>query len=146
MLTKINRRGHLQALILVPTRELAVQVTVEINKFAKYTGIRTLSIYGGQNIDIQFDHLRKGVQILVATPGRLIDHVERRSIHLDDVKFLVLDEADRMLDMGFVDHTKFILSCMSKENRQTCLFLSYHAGRCFQTCPRVHGKSPGNKT
>jgi ATP-dependent RNA helicase DeaD len=132
MLTKINRRGHLQALILVPTRELAVQVTVEINKLAKYTGIRTLSIYGGQNIDIQFDHLRKGVQILVATPGRLIDHVKRRSIHLDDVKFLVLDEADRMLDMGFVDDIKFILSCMSKEDRQTCLFSATMPAEVFK--------------
>jgi ATP-dependent RNA helicase DeaD len=122
ILTKIKRRGPIQALVLVPTRELAVQVTAEINKFAKYTGVRTLSIYGGQNIDIQFDHLRKGVQILVATPGRLIDHVKRQSIHLDDVNFVVLDEADRMLDMGFVDDIKFILSCMSKEDRQTNLF------------------------
>jgi len=122
ILTKIKRRGPIQALVLVPTRELAVQVTAEINKFAKYTGVRTLSIYGGQNIDIQFDHLRKGVQILVATPGRLIDHVKRQSIHLDDINFVVLDEADRMLDMGFVDDIKFILSCMSKEDRQTNLF------------------------
>jgi ATP-dependent RNA helicase DeaD len=75
ILTKIKRRGPIQALILVPTRELAVQVTVEIKKFAKYTGIKTLSIYGGQKIGIQFDQLRMGVQILVATPGRLIDHI-----------------------------------------------------------------------
>jgi len=122
LLTKIKRRGPIQALILVPTRELAVQVTVEINKFAKYTGVKTLSIYGGQKIGIQFDQLRMGVQILVATPGRLIDHIERRSLHLDQVKFVVLDEADRMLDMGFVDDIKFILSCMSKKDRQTCLF------------------------
>ena len=122
ILTKIKRRGPIQALILVPTRELAVQVTVEINKFAKYTGVKTLSVYGGQKIDIQFDQLRTGVQILVATPGRLIDHIERRSLHLDQVKFVVLDEADRMLDMGFVDDIKFILSRMSKKDRQTCLF------------------------
>jgi ATP-dependent RNA helicase DeaD len=95
---------------------------VEINKFAKYTGVKTLSIYGGQKIGIQFDQLRMGVQILVATPGRLIDHIKRRSLHLDQVKFVVLDEADRMLDMGFVDDIKFILSCMSKKDRQTCLF------------------------
>jgi ATP-dependent RNA helicase DeaD len=122
ILTKIKRRGPIQALILVPTRELAVQVTVEINKFAKYTGVKTLSIYGGQKIGIQFDQLRTGVQILVATPGRLIDHIERRSLHLDQVKFVVLDEADRMLDMGFIDDIKFILSRMSKKDRQTCLF------------------------
>jgi ATP-dependent RNA helicase DeaD len=120
-LTKIKRRGPIQALILVPTRELAVQVTVEINKFAKYTGIRTVSIYGGQSIGIQHDQLRKGVQILVATPGRLIDHIKQGSIDLENVKFVVLDEADRMLDMGFIDDIKFILFYVNEE-RQTCLF------------------------
>src|ERR671938_940775 len=103
ILTKIKRRGPIQALILVPTRELAVQVTVEINKFAKYTGIRTVSIYGGQSIGIQHDQLRRGVQILVATPGRLIDHIKQGSIDLENVKFVVLDEADRMLDRGSLD-------------------------------------------
>jgi ATP-dependent RNA helicase DeaD len=77
ILSKIKNKGPIQALILVPTRELAMQVTTEINKFAKYTGIRTVSIYGGQSINLQFDHLRRGVQILVATPGRLIDHIKR---------------------------------------------------------------------
>ena len=122
ILTKIKRRGPIQALILVPTRELAVQVTVEINKFAKYTGIRTVSIYGGQSIGIQHDQLRKGVQILVATPGRLIDHIKQGSIDLENVKFVVLDEADIMLDMGFIDDIKFILACTSEKVRQTCLF------------------------
>src|ERR671922_1626225 len=121
ILTKIKRRGPIQALILVPTRELAVQVTVEINKFAKYTGIRTVSIYGGQSIGIQHDQLKKGVQILVATPGRLIDHIKQGSIDLENVKFVVLDEADRMLDMGFIDDIKFILFYVNEE-RQTCLF------------------------
>src|SRR6187551_1277319 len=91
ILTKIRRSGPIQALILVPTRELAVQVTTEINKLAKYTGIRTVSIYGGQSINIQHDQLKKGVQIVVATPGRLIDHVKQGSIRLDDVSFVVLD-------------------------------------------------------
>jgi ATP-dependent RNA helicase DeaD len=106
ILTKIKRRGPVQAVILAPTRELAVQVTAEIEKFAKYTGIRAVSIYGGQSIGIQYNQLRKGVQIVVATPGRLIDHIKRGSISLDEVKFAVLDEADRMLDMGFVDDIK----------------------------------------
>jgi ATP-dependent RNA helicase DeaD len=105
----------------VPTRELAVQVTTEINKFAKYIGIRTVSIYGGQSIGIQHDQLRRGVQIVVATPGRLIDHLKHGSINLDHVKFVVLDEADRMLDMGFIDDIKFILFYVN-EDRQTCLF------------------------
>ena len=118
---KTNRNGPIQALILVPTRELALQVTNEINKFAKYTGIRTVAIYGGQSIGFQYNQLRRGIQIVVATPGRLIDHVKRDSIRLDDVRFVVLDEADRMLDMGFIDDIKFILFYVSEE-RQTCLF------------------------
>ncbi|MFY9798034.1 MAG: DEAD/DEAH box helicase, partial [Candidatus Nitrosopolaris sp.] len=72
---KTNRNGPIQALILVPTRELALQVTNEISKFAKYTGIRTVAIYGGQSIGFQYNQLRRGIQIVVATPGRLIDHV-----------------------------------------------------------------------
>ena len=123
ILTKIktNRNGPIQALILVPTRELALQVTNEINKFAKYTGIKSVAIYGGQSIGLQYNQLKRGIQIVVATPGRLIDHVKQDSIRLDDVKFVVLDEADRMLDMGFIDDIKFILSYV-REDRQTCLF------------------------
>jgi ATP-dependent RNA helicase DeaD len=122
ILTKIKHRGPIQALVLVPTRELAVQVTKEINRFSRYTGIRTASIYGGQNIGIQYDQLRRGVQIIVATPGRLIDFIKQDSINLDNVNFVVLDEADRMLDMGFIDDIKFILFSLEIENRQTCLF------------------------
>ncbi|MDQ6666833.1 MAG: DEAD/DEAH box helicase, partial [Thermoproteota archaeon] len=121
ILTKIKRNGPIQALILVPTRELAVQVTNEISKFVRYTGLRSVSIYGGQSIGLQHDLLRRGVQIVVATPGRLIDHLKRGSIQLDDVRFVVLDEADRMLDMGFVEDIKFILFYVT-EDRQTCLF------------------------
>jgi ATP-dependent RNA helicase DeaD len=121
ILTKIRRRGPLQAVILAPTRELALQVTAEFEKFARYTGIRVVSIYGGQSIGIQYKQLRKGVQIVVATPGRLIDHIKRRSISLKEVRFAVLDEADRMLDMGFVDDIEYILSYM-REDRHTCLF------------------------
>ena len=121
ILMKVKRNGPIQALILVPTRELAMQVTTEINKFAKYTGIRTVSIYGGQSINLQHDQLRRGVQIVVATPGRLIDHVKHGSIQLENVKYVVLDEADRMLDMGFIDDIKFILFYVN-DDRQTCLF------------------------
>ena len=121
ILMKIKRNGPIQALILVPTRELAMQITTEINKFAKYTGIRTVSIYGGQSINLQHDQLRRGVQIVVATPGRLIDHVKHGSIQLENVKYVVLDEADRMLDMGFIDDIKFILFYVN-DDRQTCLF------------------------
>jgi ATP-dependent RNA helicase DeaD len=122
MLKKVKPKGSIQSLVLVPTRELVVQVTKEINRFGRYTGIRTASIYGGQNIGIQYDQLRRGVQIIVATPGRLIDFIKQDSINLDNVNFVVLDEADRMLDMGFIDEIKFILFSLEKENRQTCLF------------------------
>jgi ATP-dependent RNA helicase DeaD len=121
ILQRIKPDGPVQALILAPTRELAVQVTTEINRFAKYIGVKTVAIYGGQSINVQLDRLRHGAQIVVATPGRLIDHIKQGSIILDDVKFVVLDEADRMLDMGFIDDIKFILFYVN-EDRQTCLF------------------------
>jgi ATP-dependent RNA helicase DeaD len=121
ILNNIKRNGPIQALILVPTRELAMQVTNEIRKFSKYVGIRTLAVYGGQSMSLQITQLRKGVQIVVATPGRLIDHVKRGTIQLEAAKFVILDEADRMLDMGFIDDIKFILFYVD-EDRQTCLF------------------------
>ncbi|CAN5596884.1 hypothetical protein BH18THE1_BH18THE1_04090 [soil metagenome] len=121
LISSLKSRGPIQALVLVPTRELAMQVTTEIRKFSKYVGIRSLAVYGGQSIQIQKEQLRRGVQIIVATPGRLIDHLKQGTIQLEDVKFVVLDEADRMLDMGFVDDIKFILFYVN-ERRQTCLF------------------------
>lgn len=121
IISSLKSRGPIQALVLVPTRELAMQVTTEIRKFSKYMGIRSLAVYGGQSISIQKEQLRRGVQIIVATPGRLIDHLKQGTIQLEDVKFVVLDEADRMLDMGFVDDIKFILFYVN-ERRQTCLF------------------------
>lgn len=121
ILQRIKANGSVQALILAPTRELAMQVATEIGRFARYSGIKTVAIYGGQSINLQLDKLRRGAQIVVATPGRLIDHIKQGSIILDDVKFVVLDEADRMLDMGFIDDIKFILFYVN-EDRQTCLF------------------------
>src|SRR2546425_3652822 len=121
ILRRLKRYGPVQVLIVVPTRELAVQITIEINKFAKYSNIKAASIYGGQSINLQLDQLKRGVQIVVATPGRLIDHLKRGTIQLDDVRFVVLDEADRMLDMGFIEDIKFILFYVT-EDRQTCLF------------------------
>lgn len=121
LLSMVKADGPVQALVLVPTRELAVQVTNEIHKLARYTGVKTVAIYGGQSINMQHDKLKRGVQIIVATPGRLIDHIKQGSIILDDVRFLVLDEADRMLDMGFIDDIKFIMFYVN-EDRQTFLF------------------------
>lgn len=122
LLTMIKSNRPVQALVLVPTRELAVQVTSEIQKFSRYTQTKTVSVYGGQSFGLQHDKIRRGVQIIVATPGRLIDHVRRGTIRLEGIKFLVLDEADRMLDMGFIDDIEFILSRTDRNGRQTMLF------------------------
>ncbi len=112
---------RVQALVLAPTRELAVQISQELGKLGAYTGIRVLAIYGGQSMNLQLDALRRGVQVVVCTPGRLIDHLKRRTIRLDAAKFVVLDEADTMLDMGFIEDVEFILASTSHD-RQLSLF------------------------
>ena len=112
---------HVQVVILSPTRELAIQVAEELNKMAQYTNITALPIYGGQDINRQFRALKKNPQIIVATPGRLMDHMDRGSIKFEDVKIVVLDEADEMLNMGFRDDIETILSGVPEE-RQTVLF------------------------
>ena len=110
-----------RALVLVPTRELAVQVADSIKTYGRHLHINVTTIYGGAGMGPQVDNLRRGADILVATPGRLIDHMERGSAKLDAVEVLVLDEADRMLDMGFLPPIKRILARVPKE-RQTLLF------------------------
>ncbi|MBQ9437909.1 MAG: DEAD/DEAH box helicase, partial [Lachnospiraceae bacterium] len=91
-----------QAFIICPTRELAVQAAGEMQKFAKYMeGIRVLAVYGGQDISRQIRALKGGVQVIVGTPGRVMDHMRRRTIRTDHVKIVIMDEADEMLDMGF---------------------------------------------
>lgn len=111
----------IQALILVPTRELALQYVDELDLIGKHTGIESFAIYGGFSMDIQKAKLTQGVHILVATPGRLIDHLYNSTLTLEQVKTVVLDEADEMLRMGFVDDVNFILSCIMSEH-QTLLF------------------------
>lgn len=111
-----------QALILCPTRELAVQVEGEIFKLAKYKkGVTSTVIYGGESIERQIRDLKKGVQIVVGTPGRIMDHMERRTLNLENVVTIVLDEADEMLDMGFRDDIETILKSVPLE-RQTVFF------------------------
>ncbi len=118
----IDRPGRTpSALILCPTRELAVQVSEEIKRLAVFKGLNTLAIYGGASIEHQFDALERGVDIVAGTPGRIIDHIQRRTIDLSGVRYMVLDEADRMLDMGFIEDIDYILSRVPKE-RQTMLF------------------------
>jgi len=110
-----------QALILTPTRELAVQVSQAIASFVGSQDLRVLAIYGGQAIDRQILQLKRGAQIVVGTPGRVIDLLERGNLKLDQVKWLVLDEADEMLSMGFIDDVEKILSA-APSDRQTALF------------------------
>ncbi len=121
MLQKIQPKQGIQGLIMAPTRELAIQINEEIKKFGKHTGIRTATVYGGQGMGIQLDALHRGAEIVVATPGRLIDHLKRGSIELRDISHIVLDEADTMLDMGFVDDISFILD-LAPEERVMSLF------------------------
>lgn len=122
LIQRINGTSDkISALILAPTRELAIQVAEELGKLSRYKGVRTLPIYGGQEIGRQIRALKKHPQIIVGTPGRLLDHINRKTIRLDDVDTVILDEADEMLDMGFLEDIQTILGKVPAE-RQTMLF------------------------
>lgn len=110
-----------RALVLLPTRELALQVTEAMNQYGQAAGFRVVPVFGGQDIGQQLRHLKRGVDVVVATPGRALDHLERKSLLFDNIEFVVLDEADEMLDMGFAEDLEAILSKMP-EKRQTALF------------------------
>lgn len=130
-----------QAIILCPTRELAVQVEGEIQKLAKFhRGINSVAIYGGESIDKQIRVLRKGVQIVVGTPGRVQDHINRGTLKLDSIGIIVLDEADEMLDMGFRDDIEAILGQMPEE-RQT-VFFSATMAKPIMDLTRKYQKDP----
>jgi ATP-dependent RNA helicase RhlE len=116
-----SSRRHVRALILTPTRELAQQVEDFITNYGKFMSLQSLSIYGGVNMGNQLRRLARGVDIVIATPGRLLDHLQRRSIDLSKVEVLVLDEADRMFDMGFINDVRKIIAKVPSE-RQTLLF------------------------
>jgi ATP-dependent RNA helicase RhlE len=114
-------RHQVRALILTPTRELAAQVQESVKIYGKHIALRSAVVYGGINIDPQIKELRAGVEILVATPGRLLDHLQQKTVSLSQVQFLVLDEADRMLDMGFLPDIKRILAVLPAQ-RQSVMF------------------------
>jgi ATP-dependent RNA helicase RhlE len=114
-------RHPVRALILTPTRELAAQVQDSVKTYGKHIALRSAVVYGGVHIDPQIAELRAGVEILVATPGRLLDHLQQKTVNLSQVQFLVLDEADRMLDMGFLPDIKRILSVLPAK-RQSLMF------------------------
>lgn len=118
---ELEPRGYPQALVILPTRELAVQVNSVAEKLAHRCNLRTTVVYGGASINMQMQSLRRGADIIVGTPGRIIDLMDRGALRFDKVKFLVLDEADLMLDMGFIEDVELIIS-MVPQDRQTMLF------------------------
>ena len=115
------RQRRCRALILTPTRELAQQIEDAIRSYGRFMSFKPLAVYGGTNMGPQTNHLHKGVDILVATPGRLLDHMQRKNVDLSGVEVLVIDEADRMFDMGFINDVRTIVARTPKE-RQTMLF------------------------
>jgi len=136
-------RRAVQVLVLCPTRELAIQVSEEIHKLAFFrSGIHALPIYGGQSYERQFDGLRRGAQIVIGTPGRILDHMRRGTLRLDTVKLAILDEADVMLNMGFRDDIELILQSVPKE-RQT-VFFSATMPRPIRDLIEKHARDPQN--
>jgi ATP-dependent RNA helicase DeaD len=111
-----------ETLVLCPTRELAVQITEELRKIARFKKLQIVALYGGQNIESQFRLLNRGANLIVATPGRLIDHLKRGSVRLNQIKTLVLDEVDEMLNIGFKKELDEIFDRLPQEHRQTIFF------------------------
>ena len=116
-----GRRGYVRALVVAPTRELAEQIHTAINSLGQATGLRSVTVYGGVNIKPQIARIKQGAEIVVACPGRLLDHLQQKTIDLSRLEVLVLDEADQMLDMGFLPDIRRLLKHLPKE-RQTLLF------------------------
>ena len=137
-------RRHLRGLVLVPTRELAMQLSEAFHKYARGTGIQVVPLYGGSSMEQQTRSLSRGADIAVATPGRALDHLRRRTLKLDKILVLVLDEADEMLDMGFVEDLEAILEATSA-SRQAALFSATMPARILSIAKR-HLKSPARVT
>ncbi len=136
MVERLNPKiRSVQGLVLVPTRELAVQVAEHLGHISKYKGLKVIPVYGGVSIQRQIDELDRGVQIVVGTPGRIIDHLERHTLNLASARMVVLDEADRMLDMGFIEDIEYILSKIPM-NRQTSLFSATIGQSVMSICNR----------
>lgn len=131
---------RVQALVLAPTRELAVQVAEAIHRYGKRRGVSVVPIYGGQAIERQLSSLRRGVSVVVGTPGRVLDHIRRRSLDLSAVRYMVLDEGDEMLDMGFIEDIETILAETPAE-RQTALFSATFPHRIRQLAEK-HMREP----
>jgi ATP-dependent RNA helicase DeaD len=136
---------HVQALVLTPTRELCVQVTEEIARIGQFRGVRALAIYGGSSMDRQVAGLRGGAQVVVGTPGRVLDLIRRGELHLDRVRTVILDEADRMLDMGFIVDVETILSRCPRQ-RQTALFSATMPYAILRICDRFMDRDAAHLT
>jgi ATP-dependent RNA helicase DeaD len=137
--------NHVQALILTPTRELCVQVDDEISRIGQFRGVRTVAIYGGSSMDKQIEALKRGAQVVVGTPGRVLDLIRRGELKLDRVHTVILDEADRMLDMGFIVDVETILSRCPR-NRQTALFSATMPYAILRICDRFMKRDPAHVT
>ena len=135
-----ERRRSTRAMALVPTRELAMQVAEAIHKYARGSGLTVVPLYGGASMQQQMRALSRGCDIIVATPGRALDHLRRETLKLDDVRVVVLDEADEMLDMGFAEDIEAILES-TPETRQTTLFSATMPARILAIAKR-HLKDP----
>ena len=133
LISRLGTRGKLRALVLEPTRELAAQVETAFRDYARFTDLRTAVVFGGTGYGRQDQSLRQGVDVLVATPGRLLDQIHRRMVRLDQIEILVLDEADRMLDMGFLPDVRRIIERCPR-NRQTLLFSATIPPEIEQLC------------
>ncbi|MDF2690428.1 MAG: helicase, superfamily [Gammaproteobacteria bacterium] len=139
LIEKLQAKGEVQALILAPTRELAIQVSEELHSFVGNKGLQVVPIYGGQSMVEQLRRLKKGVDIVVGTPGRVMDHIERKSLKLDKVQYVVLDEADEMLNMGFLEDVESILSKISHKKRML-LFSATMPGPLMKIADKYMGE------
>ncbi|MCE2569870.1 DEAD/DEAH box helicase [Motilimonas eburnea] len=133
---QVDDRGEIQMLVLVPTRELATQVAASFSDYAKHTQLKAALVYGGVSVSAQTKTFKQGVEVVIATPGRLLDHLRQGNLHLNKLKYLVFDEADRMLDMGFADEINAILQRLPKQ-RQTLLFSATFDDKIYHLTKRL---------
>jgi len=133
LISRLGQHGALRALVLEPTRELAAQVETAIRDYARFTNLRTVVLFGGTGYGRQDQFLRKGADVVVATPGRLLDQINRGMLRLNQIEILVLDEADRMLDMGFLPDVRRIIERCPR-TRQTMLFSATIPPEIEQLC------------
>jgi ATP-dependent RNA helicase DeaD len=141
LIEKVDMEVELvQGLVITPTRELAIQVAEELNKIGRFKGVRSLPIYGGQDINRQIKSLKNRPQVIVGTPGRLMDHLRRKTIRLQEIKLAILDEADEMLNMGFIEDIETILREVP-QNRSNFTFFRNNAQAYSNSGTTVYAES-----